>query len=105
MGSDYMRQIINKYIDYFLDQRKVLNSYVALGIFLSEHQGLFFFFLILLEYSWFTMLCYFKVCSKEIQFYIYTYFLRFFSHIGYHRTLSGGPCTIQTVLAGYLSYI
>ena len=44
MGSDYMRQIINKYIDYFLDQRKVLNSYVALGIFLSEHQGLFFFF-------------------------------------------------------------
>ena len=48
--------VINKYIDYFLAQREVLNSYVALGIFLnlSEHQGVFF--LILLEYSWFTML-------------------------------------------------
>ena len=36
--------IINKYIDYFLAQREVLNSYVALGIFLnlSEHQGVFF---------------------------------------------------------------
>ena len=71
MGSDYMRQIITKYIDYFLDQRKALNSYVALGIFLnlSEHQGFFYF--ILLEYSWFTVLCYFQLYSKEIQFYIY----------------------------------
>lgn len=48
MGSDYMRQIITKYIDYFLDQRKVLNSYMALGIFLnlSEHQVFFFFYFI-----------------------------------------------------------
>ena len=45
MGSDYMRQIINKYIDYLLDQRKVLNSYVALGIFLSEHRVFFFNFI------------------------------------------------------------
>ena len=38
------------------------------------------------EYSWFTMLCYFQVYSTVIQLhiYIYPFFFRFFSYMGYH---------------------
>ena len=57
----------------------------------------YFLILILLEYSWFTMLYLFQVYSKVLQLYIYIYsfFFRFFSHIGYHRILSRIPCAIQ----------
>ena len=52
-------------------------------------------------------MCQFLVYHKVIQLYIYIYsfFFRFFSHIGYHRILSRVPCVIQQVLIGYLSYI
>ena len=43
------------------------------------------------------MLCQFLVYSKVIQLYVYIYsfFIRFFSHMGYYRRLSGVPCAIQ----------
>ena len=52
------------------------------------------------------MSCSFQVDGKVIQLYIYIYsfFFRFFSHIGYHRILSRVPCALQQVLVGYLSY-
>ena len=34
------------------------------------------------------MLCQFQVYNKLIQLYIYSFFFRFFSHIGYYRILS-----------------
>ena len=51
------------------------------------------FFYFVLEYSWFTMLCYFLVYSKVIQLYIYIspFFFRFFSHTGYYGILSRVP--------------
>ena len=51
---------------------------------------------ILLEYSWFTMLCQFQLYSKVNQLYVYIYplFFRFFSHIGHYRVLSRVPCAI-----------
>ena len=47
-----------------------------------------------LEYSCFTMLCWFLLHSKLNQLYIYIYvlFFRFPSHLGHHRALSGVPC-------------
>ena len=43
------------------------------------------------------MLCYFHVYSKVIQLhiYIYIYFFRFFSLIGYYKILSTVLCAIQ----------
>ena len=43
------------------------------------------------------MLYSFQVYSKVIQLYIYMYlfFLKFFSHLGYYRILSTFPCAIQ----------
>ena len=35
----------------------------------------------------------FQVYSKVIQLYIYLFFFRFFSNIGYYRILSRVPCT------------
>ena len=65
------------------------------------------FFIILLEYSLFTVLCQFQVYSIVIQLYIYIYsfFLSFFSHIGYYRILSRVPCAKHQVLLGSLFYI
>ena len=43
-------------------------------------------------------MCKFQVYSKIISviyIYIYSFFFRFFSHIGYHRILSRVPCVIQ----------
>ena len=53
------------------------------------------------------MLCLFQGYSKVIQLYIYIYsfFFRFFSHIGYYRILSRVPCAVQQALVGYLFYI
>ena len=53
------------------------------------------------------MLCQFQVYSKVTQLYIYIYpfFFRYFSHIGYYRILSRVPCAIQQVLVDYLFYI
>ena len=44
------------------------------------------------------MLCQFSVYSKVIQLYIYLFFFKFFSHLGYYRILSRVPCRIQQVL-------
>ena len=54
-------------------------------------------FYFILKYCWFTMLCYFQVYSQVIHLYIYIYpfFLRFFSHIGYYKLLSRLPCAIK----------
>ena len=43
------------------------------------------------------MLCSFQVYSKVIQLYVYIYpfFFRFFSHMGYYRILSRVPCAIR----------
>ena len=40
------------------------------------------------------MLCEFQVYSKMLQLYLYMYpfFFRFFTHIGYYRILNQGPC-------------
>ena len=45
----------------------------------------------------------FQVYSKVIQLYIYMYsfFFKFFSHLGYYRILSEVSCAIQQVLVGY----
>ena len=45
--------------------------------------------------------------SKLIQLYIYIYsfFFRFFPHIGYGRILSRVPCAVYQVLVSYLFYI
>ena len=53
------------------------------------------------------MLCWFEAHSKVIQIntYVYIFFLRFFSIIGYYKILIIVPCAIQQVLAGYLFYI
>ena len=42
-----------------------------------------------------------------IQSYIYMYlfFFKFFSHLGYYRILTRVPCAIQQVLVGYLFHI
>ena len=62
---------------------------------------------IILNYSWFTMVCYFQVYNKVIQLYIYrcSPFFRSSSHIDYHRILSRVPCTAQYLLTGNPSYI
>ena len=54
-------------------------------------------FLSKLKQNCFTMLCYFQVYSKVIQLYmyIYTFFFRFFSLIGYYKILSIVPCAMQ----------
>ena len=51
----------------------------------------------LLGYSWFTILCYFLLCSKVNQLYIciYPLFVRFFSHIGHCSVLSRVPYAIH----------
>ena len=62
------------------------------------HRFLFFFkFYFILEYSWFTMLCYFQMYSKVTRLYIYIYpfFFSFFSYIGYYGILIRVPCAIQ----------
>ena len=43
---------------------------------------------LLVEYSCFTMLCYFLLYSKVNQPYIYPLFLRFLSRLSHHRALS-----------------
>ena len=50
------------------------------------------------------MLCQFQVYSKLIQLYVYIYpfFFRFFSHVGYYRLLSRVPCAVQQVLVADL---
>ena len=106
MGSDYMRQIITKYIDYFLDQRKALNSYVALGIFLnlSEHQGFF----ILFYWNIVGLQCcaIFSCTAKRFSFiytYIYIFFKILFSYRLSHNTeqsslyYTEGPCWLPYI--------
>ena len=56
---------------------------------------LFFSSQILLKYSWFTMLCWFLLCSKFTVTCIYLYFFVFLSTVVYHRILNIAPCTIQ----------
>ena len=62
------------------------------------------------------MLCYFQIYSKMIQLYIYSFFFRFFSHIGYPRILSSlcytvHPCwssvlyIVVVVVVQLLSYV
>ena len=43
------------------------------------------------------MLCKFQVYSKVIQLYIYVYlfFFKLFSRLGYYRMMSRVPCTIK----------
>ena len=50
------------------------------------------------------MLCQFQVHSKVIQLcvYMYLFFFKFFSHLGYYRILSRVPCAIQWVIVGNL---
>ena len=43
--------------------------------------------------------------SDSVIHIIYSFFFRFFSLIGYPRTLNRVPCAIQLGLAGYLSYM
>ena len=52
------------------------------------------------------MLSQFQVYSKVVQLYIYMYlfFFKFFSHLGYYRILTRVPCAIQQALVGYLFY-
>ena len=54
---------------------------------------------ILLTCSWLTMPYWFLLYNKVIQpcIYMHLFFFRFFSHIGYHRTLRRGPCAVQQV--------
>ena len=40
--------------------------------------------------------------NESVKIYIYPFFLRLFSHIGFYRILNRFPCAIQWVLAGYL---
>ena len=53
------------------------------------------------------MLCYFQVYSKVIQLYLYLYifFTKFFSIIGYYKTVTIVPCAIQQDLVIYLIFI
>ena len=48
----------------------------------------------ILEYSWFTLLCWFHVYSKviELNTCIYLFFFRLFSHTGYYRILNSLCC-------------
>ena len=72
----------------------------------TNHVFIFYFtFKFLLEYSLFTMLCQFQVCSKVNWLFIHTYpfFLSFFSHIGHYKALSRIPCA--TVSPYYLFHI
>ena len=66
----------------------------------------FLFFIFLLEYRCFTILCQFLLYNKVNQLYVYIYpfFLGFPSHLGHHRVLSRVPCAIQQVLISYLFY-
>ena len=59
-----------------------------------------FCFLLLLEHSCFTMLCYFLLYSKVNHLYVYIYSLFFGlpSHLGHHKALSRVPSAIQLVL-------
>ena len=43
------------------------------------------------------MMCSFQVYSKVIQIhtYMYLFFFRFFSHLGYYRILSSVPCAVS----------
>ena len=41
------------------------------------------------------MLCQFQVYSRLIQLYIYIFFFRFFSIIGYYKVLKIVPCAVQ----------
>ena len=63
------------------------------------HHSLQFLIKFLLEYSCFTMLCWFQVHSKmkELYIYIYPLFLSFFSHVG-HSVLGRVPCAPQRSL-------
>ena len=58
------------------------------------------------EYSCFTVLGLFLLCSKANQPHVYTYplFLGFPSHLGYYRALSRVRCAIEPVLTSYLFY-
>ena len=95
--------ILTYYFLYFVSNNSYMNCKIS--------PSCLFFILILLKYSWFTMLCWFttqfQVFSKVIQLYryIYSFFFRFFSLLVYHRILSRVPCAKQYVLVGYLSYI
>ena len=52
------------------------------------------FCLFLLNYSWFTMLCYFLVYSKVVQLYIYIWIYVFFFIIGYYKILNIVSCAV-----------
>ena len=41
----------------------------------------------------------------QLYIYIYSFFFRFFPHIGYGRILSRVPCAVYQVLVSYLFYI
>ena len=56
------------------------------------------------EYSCFTILCYFLLYSKVNQLYIQPLFFVFPSHLHHQRAVSRVPCGIQQVLISYLSY-
>ena len=77
----------------------VLYKYFYLpGIYINNiyNQVTFIYLKFLLEYSHFTMLCYFLLYSKVNQLYTHIYppFWGFPSHLGRHRALSRAPCAI-----------
>ena len=57
-----------------------------------------FFFSILLEYSWYTMLCSFQVYSKVIQLYINIYIpFQILFNKGYYKILNIVPCALERI--------
>ena len=56
-----------------------------------------FIFSFVLEHSWLTILCWFHMYSKVIQLYIYMYlfFFKSISYLGYYRILNSVLCTTQ----------
>ena len=57
----------------------------------------FYFLKFLLEYGFFTMLC-FCCTVNHLCVYIYPPFCGFLSHLGHHRGLDRVPCAIQSVI-------
>ena len=65
-----------------------------LCIFLSK----FFFFM--LAYGWLTLLHWFPGRVIQLYIYMYPFFFKFFSHLGYYSILNKFPCIVQYVLVG-----
>ena len=78
-------------------------------LFFPKILNLYYFFKILLEQSWFIILCHFLLYNKVNQLYIYIYPLFqiffFFLHIGHYRVLKRVPNAVQQVFICYLFYI